>query len=74
MRTQAEIRTRDTPEDDLTPEIVEARDDHEVVCAVAIGYRAPPETLPGELAEQAVQPSHRKPLETIAQQGTLQAT
>lgn len=45
-----------------------------MVCAVALGYRAPPETLPDELAEQEVEPSDREPLVEIALEGTLQAT
>ncbi len=54
--------------------ILELPDDHEVVCGLAIGYRAPPETLPGELAEQEVEPSGRQPLDEITREGTLHTT
>lgn len=52
-------------------EILELPDDHEVVCALAIGYRAPPETLPHELAEQEVEPSDRKAMEEIVREGSF---
>lgn len=52
-------------------EVVDAPDDHEVVCAVAIGHRAPAEELPGELADTELPPSGRKPLDAIAHEGRL---
>jgi nitroreductase len=50
-------------------EVVDASDDHEVVCAVAIGHRAPAETLPDELAERELPPSDRKPLDDVVHEG-----
>lgn len=52
-------------------EIVGADEEHRVLCAVAIGHPAPPETLPDELAEEDRSPSDRKPLDEIAHEGTL---
>ncbi len=46
-------------------------EDHEVVCAVAIGYRDAPATLPEDLAEQETPVSDRQPLEEIAFEGHL---
>lgn len=49
--------------------ILELPDDQEVICAVALGYRTSPDTLPEELAEQEVEPSDRKALEEIVREG-----
>ncbi|MFA9416777.1 nitroreductase family protein [Natrinema sp. HArc-T2] len=47
---------------------LEVPDDFDVEAMVAIGERAPPETLPDELQERE-QPSDRKPLEEIVHRG-----
>lgn len=55
-------------------EIIDLPDDHEVVCALAIGYRAPLETLPDELAAEETEPSDRQAVETIVHEGRFGQT
>jgi nitroreductase len=50
-------------------EILDAPEDYEVVCAIAIGVPGDPERLPDELAEQERSPSDRKPLDEIVAEG-----
>lgn len=46
---------------------------HEPVSVVAVGYRAPAETLPGELRDRELAPRSRRPLEAIAFRGRFGA-
>lgn len=58
---------------DKAAELLAVPDDHRVLCAVAIGYRAEPDVLPDELAEDELPPSSRKPLEAVRSEGTFDA-
>ncbi|MDX1611358.1 MAG: nitroreductase family protein [Candidatus Thermoplasmatota archaeon] len=55
-------------------DVIDLPADHEVIAAVAVGYRAPPETLPEELQERETSASPRKPLEEIAFEARFPST
>lgn len=52
-------------------EAVGLPEDHEVVCAIALGYRAEPDVLPDEVADDELPPSDRKPLDEIVHEGSF---